>query len=240
MIALETSPEPEEAARAREQAERLMEAHGLTRADFEDDVVEIADDRRDDLRQRLAIAVSTSRRCAAITNKRGQIAFRGRPGAATAARDLYQALVGGVSAHCEIGPMDPGRDVWRICYWMGFVDAVIERLVADEARAWTPKPAESAAPAPAAQPCAPTADPTRSPSPKVEVPPVENIREKLDAATQSFATYFHPSHMAYGVMTLRAQAYENGRNLGRGVVIAAREQAVPARRTLGGRDRASS
>ncbi len=227
MIALATSPEPEEAARAREESERLMAQHGLTLSDFEDDVVEIADDRRDDLRQRLAIAVSVSRRCAAISNKRGQIAFRGRPGPAASARELYQGLVAEVAGRCDIGSNDPGRDVWRICYWMGFVDAAIERLIEDEV--WKPKVVVAPAQALVHE------------KPATQIAPVAPVQRELDAATMTFAQHFHPSHAQQGVTDLRGDAYKAGRRHGQTVHIAPRDRSAAPNRSLGsgGQDRAS-
>ncbi len=215
LIALATSPEPEEAESARSEADRLMVKYGLSLADFEDDVVELVDDERDELRQRLAFAVSVSRRCKLVVNKRGQMAFRGRPTLTTDARDLYHALVDDVVANCEIGPRDPGRDTWRICYWIGFVDAVVSRLVDDEARGWMQ-----------------TAETPRETKEREALAPVAPVQVELARATAEFRSHFAPQHADRGVAWLKSDAYAAGKSCGLATHIEPR-QAAP-KRALGG------
>lgn len=216
LIALATSPEPEEAARAREESERLMSYHGLTLADFEDDVIEPVENLRDDfpppvsmavarIRERLAIAVGVAYRCTPVSNRRVQVAFRGRPAVARAARDLFQTLVADVVAHCEIGRYEPGRDAWRLCYWMGFVDAVVERLMALEVQVREPAP--------------------RSSAPATQVAFPAELQEALDVATENLASTFHPLEAAEGVDAVRNDAYCSGHLRGRAAKIERPDQS---------------
>jgi len=212
LIALSSSPEPNEAARAREEAERLMTRHGLTLADFEDDVVEVADEQRDAERQRLAYAVAVSRRCALIVNKRNQIAFRGGAQAAANARNVYQALVSDVNGTSDIGPNAPAREVWRICFWMGFVDAIIGRLIDNEVPDWQPP----------------------APVNKVDVEPVPKTETQLEIATQRFAAFYdNPHYAAMGIHSTRQDAYRAGLARGQGVHIEPFERRGAPGRTLG-------
>ncbi len=217
-----SSPNPHEAQRAREEAERLMRKHGFSYSDFEDDEIRVVDDAVDqhtgDLRRRLAIAVSISRRCHVLVNNRTlQIAFQGRPAIVEDASDLYKSLAADVAHNCEIEPNAPGRHTWRICYWMGFVDAVVERLIDDEARSWSPeKKMKEAAPPPA------------------DSPQLVGAQAALERATGEFAE--HLGEFAnLSVNSTRQEAYERGRNLGSATDIKPRRGTTAPERSLGGR-----
>jgi hypothetical protein len=220
LLRLAQSPEPEEAARAREQAERLMVKHGLTEADFEEDVIEIADETRDELRQRIAMAVGVSRRCSPLISKRGQIGFRGRPAAAASARDMYKALVREVSTACEsgVGPHDPGYTSWKLWFWTGFTDAVVRRLIDDEARAWQPPKRE--APKPSAVEMAPPSEVLEEPEPVIPV------QYEIQRAVEDFAAHFAPEHRERGVKFHCQTAYSCGQSCGERVPLPARDNTT--------------
>lgn len=212
LLRLCNSPNPHEAARAQEEAGRIMRKYSLTQADFEDDVVEIADEKRDPCRHRLAHAVGLSRRVSSLVNKRGQIAFRGKPTPTRNAKETYQGLVTSVQRHCDIGPSDPGRDVWRICYWMGFVDAVMGRLIDDEVRTWRPEKDE---------------EPVRAVEHVKEeaVAPVSmddsQLKDEAAPAIKDFAARFDPQDAKRAVRDLCERAYAGGKQHGQNVVIEA-------------------
>lgn len=208
LLALATSPNENEAARAREQADQLMAKHGLSLSDFEEDVIEIVDNVRDALRQRLAIAVTVSRRVTLLCNK-NQIAFRGRPRLVESGRTLYQSLIADAAAHCEIGPRDPGRDVWRLCCWQGFVDAVVERLIDDETIKEAPKPNKKRA--------------IEKQEQQQPVADVEPAAVQIERATGDFAQFFAPQFVTQAVTSIRRDAYKAGHMLGMSTAIAPRE-----------------
>lgn len=213
LIALSGSPNENEAARAREEADRLMRKHGLSSADFEEDVIEVVDESRSELRQRLAYAVSISRRCTLIVN-RLKIAFRGHTKDVTPAANLYRSLTKECVSCCELAHNAPGRDVWRLCYWSGFVDAVVERLMDDEVMEWQAEKVEVAK----AQPNKIVKRETE----EVIIP----AKQELEKATDEFAAHFHPEHRKDGVDWLRKDAYAAGGKLGQSVEIAPREKQV--------------
>jgi hypothetical protein len=142
LLRLSSSPNPHEAQRALEEAERLMRKHGLTYADFEKDVIVEVDVPPAQVDVKLARVVGISRRCSAMQKRGGGLAFCGKQEAPSRARALYVHLVAEVSAHCEIGPSDPGRFVWRRYYWGGFIHAVTGRLRDAEVAAWREPPPE--------------------------------------------------------------------------------------------------
>lgn len=209
LIALSSSPEINEAARAREEADRLMAKHGLSMSDFQDDVVEVVDENRNELRQRLALAVSISRRCTEIVNK-NKIAFRGHPTNVKSAVKLYVQLVTTVDDNCELGPQAPGRDLHRLCFWKGFVDAIVERLMDDEVFEWQE---------------------TR----KVEFPKPKSIEKReneeavvttaieIEKESSQFSQYFPPA-FKYGVDILKRDAYAAGQVLGIRMEIESRDK----------------
>lgn len=211
--ALSASPNQNEAESARGEAERLMRRHGLTEADFEEDAVEVIDDKCDDLRIRLARAIGASRRVATLANKRGEIAFRGRAPAVKSAADLYRSLIIACAAHCEIGSRDPGRHVWRLCYRQGFVDAVCERLLSDEVQSWMRVARVVMQQRPHAEAVA---------QPTIEEPPqtIVSVFEEQKAATRDFAGYFCQSDVRRAVEQLTREAYEGGKRFGQSVPIA--------------------
>ena len=222
-----------EAHSARTEADRLMYKYGLKAADFEDDALEIIDDQCDDNRLRLARAVGASRRVVTLASKAGQVAYRGRPPAAKSARELYVLLMTTVSRSCEIGPRDPGRVVWRLCYWAGFVDAVCDRLLNNEVQSWFRKTMTQA---------------QRKQSPKTFVHvgseqfsqqfvPTPAVEEQRHAVAQ-FAGYFDPSDVRRAIEAVTREAYEGGRRLGTTVGITEydREEVVAADRMLAAMD----
>ena len=190
-----------------------MAKHGLTEADFQEDVVEVADDQRDPGRRELARVIAISRRCTSLASKRG-IAFRGRPEAVRRAVDVYRSLTTTCSASCEIGPRDPGRHVWRICYWNGFVEAVTERLIDREVQKEPPPPSEEPPPMPS------------EPDPSI----LETKR-----AFSDFASHFYPGDVHNGMSHLTADAHRAGKSHGSSVAIEDyRAEEQSAARTLAG------
>lgn len=130
---LASSPEREEAAHAAATAAALMAKHGLTEAEIAEDVIGVADDRGDALRADLARAVAAARGCTVLGNRRMKIAFRGRRETVDGAVGLYQNLTRDVEARCEMGgegnPPPPARAAWRLFFWLGYVQAVTDRLL---------------------------------------------------------------------------------------------------------------
>lgn len=218
LLALSSSPNPHEAEVARHEAELLMAKHGWTVADFDEDIVEVADDRCDQLRQRLARAVGLSRRCKDVYNRRGQIGFQGHPSIVGAARDAYQTLIADVMSHCEMAvkPEDPGHDMWVLYYWLGFIDGVIQRLIDDEARAWQP-------PAPKS---------TLAGSELVHKPDIPALESQLREAIDHFVTRQDPMFAVMAVEMLRADAYMAGRNRGDSVDLPSMNRAPSPDRAL--------
>ena len=196
LMRLGASPNPHEAERANDEVKRLMEKHGLSLADIEEDVTEVADEVHEPGHLRLAHAIAVSRRCAILVNKKNQLAFRGRSASVRSAREAYQLLARTVSQHCEIGPRDPGRHVWRLCYWSGFVEAVVKRLVEEEI-----KPTTSVALA------------------QMPTEPVPSLRQQTNNAIHDFAAHFLPEDVQVAIQRLCRDAYENGNSLGRSVTI---------------------
>lgn len=221
LLRLTESPNRHEAARAREEAKRVMGKYGITMEDVEEDVIRVADQERDECRQRLSRAVAQSRRCRAIFNRRGHIAFRGRARNADSAKSLYVSLVKEVTAHCEIGPHDPGRIVWRLCFWTSFVNMVVDRLIDAEVRSWTSTPEENA--------------PTGDAQPVAEAVP-SVVGEAL-AAIQDFAARLDPRDVKTAVEALCRNAHEQGKKLG--VVVAIEPFAREPKREVRGELEAS-
>ncbi len=143
------------------------------------------------------------------------MAFRGRPAPTASARDLYRALIGDVVANCEIGPRDPGRDTWRICYWIGFVDAIVSRLIDDETRGWMQ-----------------TAETPRDLKERESLTPVTPVRIELARATEEFRSHFAPQHADRGVSCLKTEAYAAGKSRGLATHIEPRQPAP--KHALGG------
>ncbi|HKW48704.1 MAG TPA: DUF2786 domain-containing protein [Gemmatimonadaceae bacterium] len=205
LLRLATSANEHEAKRAAEQAKRLMTKNGLTEADFEPEVTEVADEKRDSHRSKLAHGIATSLRCKTFTNKQNQIAFRGLPTHVGKAKTLYRQLETEVSRHSEIGTNDPGRHVWRLCYWTGFVETVATRL---------------AGATPTAPPPAWTEQLIKRASTPVEM---SSMRQETTLAILDFASYFIPEDVGVAISRLCTDAYESGRRLGCSVSIEYKE-----------------
>lgn len=132
LLALTKSPNPHEAARARERATELMRRHGVTEADLVEEAVEVAplpQGLEGNQRQELARIVALSRGVALQTGPRERIAFKGYPEAAKDARELFCALVSIVEGNCEYtSGYDSDRFLYRTCFWLGFVEGVQRQL----------------------------------------------------------------------------------------------------------------
>lgn len=204
LLRLAESPVEAEAASALEEAERLLKKHGLTREDFEEDVIEVADNKRDDLRQRLAYAVGVSRRC--VCNKKHDIRFRGKSSDVQSAVKLYKELVHEVDLGSDIGDV-PHRDLWRICFWFGFVEVVTDRLIDDEVRAW--RPPEQEAPKPSEVE-------VMGPPPVISDEPEKSLHEQMQEAADNLAQA--------KVEEVRRGAREAGKRLGAAVRIESRKR----------------
>lgn len=197
LLRLATSTNEHEAKRAAEQAKRLMTENGLTEADFDEETTEVADEKRDSYRTKLAHAIATSLQCKAFTNKQDQIAFRGPSGQVAKAKRFYRRLEAEVSRHCEIGPNDPGRHVWRLCYWTGFVEAVTARLAGENPTAPPPAWTEQLI--------------KRQPA---QTEHLTSMRQEATLAILDFASYFIPEDVGVAISRLCTEAYESGRRLG--------------------------
>lgn len=227
LLALATSPVEHEAASARDEAERLMRRYGLRAADFEADVIEIIGDECDDNRLRLARAIGASRRVATLASKAGQMAFRGKQRAVSNAAELYRLHVDEVARNCNIGYNDPGRVVWRLCFWAGFVDAVCDRLLNKEMQSWFRVTLTHAQRKQTAHVQVGTQEFSQQ---FVPTPAIDEQR----AAVKQFAGYFNPSDAHYAVERMVQDAYEAGRRFGSNVRITEydRDEVAAADRML--------
>lgn len=132
-LRLAESSNPHEAALAAQNARELMERSGLSDDDVAEDVVETAEVQRGDAcREELARAIAASRKCKAVANRRGELAFKGGRRAVASARELYRRLVIEADVRSQMSsagdPPAAAREVWRICWWLGFVGTVVDRL----------------------------------------------------------------------------------------------------------------
>lgn len=141
-----------EASLARERAAAYMKKHGLTEADLAEDTTEVLDERCDRLCRELARVVAAMRGLSVLVNEDGAVAFRGKPAAVAKGKQFFTALkmmADGCWSDIRVtGSPGPVRDAWRICAWLGFVDAVVERCLAagDDERSPEPAPAPEAEP----------------------------------------------------------------------------------------------
>lgn len=136
LLRLSRSPNPYEADRAREEAERLMRKWGWSYGDFQKDVIIEVKIGPDLVDANLARVVGIARRATAMINRRRGLAYSGKNGAPERAAGLYVLL----AESCDVGwkagcgEKDPGRNVWRRYFWGGFIHAVTGRLKEAEIR----------------------------------------------------------------------------------------------------------
>lgn len=144
LLRLTSSPNPHEAARAKEEAERVMRKNGLTYADFEKDTIVDVNVPESQCDAVLARVVGISRRCSAMMKRRRQLAFCGKKEAPHRARALYLHFVGEIDGSLEKRAEyhEPGFNVWRRYYWGGFIHSVTARLRDAEVEVWREPPPE--------------------------------------------------------------------------------------------------
>jgi hypothetical protein len=133
LLGLSQSPNEHEAARAREEALRLMRRHEITEDDVSGEVLEIIEGRADACRRDLALAASLAHEVEIVGNKRGEVAFRGSRSGVGRARECYLALLRG-SDECMNDPRvrgspEPVREAWRAAVWLGYAEAIAERCI---------------------------------------------------------------------------------------------------------------
>lgn len=139
LVNLARSPNPQEAAVAAERAATFMAKHGLTEADIAEEETRVLEERCDPLRRELAKAVGILRGLGVLVNTEGTVLFRGKPRDIGGAAEFYRTLVA-MADDCwrdvrVRGSPDPVVSAWRKCAWLGFVDAVIERVIEEKKRA---------------------------------------------------------------------------------------------------------
>lgn len=143
LLGLAQSPNEHEAARAGEEARRLMGRHGLTEDDIVGVVLEVVEERADACRRDLALAASLAHDVDIVGNRRGEVAFRGNRAAVRRARECYLSLLRG-SDECMADPRvrgspDPVREAWRAAVWLGYAEAIAERCIELRERRRRPK-----------------------------------------------------------------------------------------------------
>lgn len=146
LLSLAQSPNPEEAASAAQMAQEMMDRHDITLDDVAGKAVEIADEAADAHRLELAKVIATARGCSMVS-RRGVTAFGGRKDVARRAQRLYQALAEEAdkrSRHYPNGSPWSIREAWRICFWIGFVQGVAEKLLPRDPMTAAPMPSGQA------------------------------------------------------------------------------------------------
>jgi hypothetical protein len=130
LLRLAQSSNPHEAARAKENAAALMEKHGLSERDLEEVEVEIADGEREPFRDELAKMIAGSMQCEVVVGKRGGLGFRGRRSDIRDARKVYLRLsrLADERSFLSGAPPEAAVELWRICWWLGFLTVLGERL----------------------------------------------------------------------------------------------------------------
>ncbi len=133
LLRLATSPNPHEAASARQNADELMAKHSLSVDDVAEEVFEVIDSQATAERQNLAHIVTAAKNCILIVNKKSPaVAFRGSRKAVEKAKTLYWNLAREAEVHSQMSPEGnpppAAREAWRICWWMGFLGAIADRL----------------------------------------------------------------------------------------------------------------
>ena len=205
---LAQSPEPHEAASAREEMLKLMRRYGISEDEFGEVATEVVDDRRDRNRQAVAEFVGLACRCAAIFRAR-QIAFRGHAGRVARAAASYTAMVQAAEACADdpriMGSPTPVREAWRLLAWMGFVDAIVERSKA-MTKPEPPKP--------------------KGPPPRGGALPPEQKEEFVDTtAAQTDTALDQAARLGVGMDWLIKSAFELGKQVGAGVAL--KEESKP-------------
>lgn len=142
LLRLAQSPNPHEAERARDEAERLMRKNGWSYADFQKDATVDVPVSPDLVDVNLARIVGISRRAQTAINRRDQLAYVGKRECAERARDLYLHLVNSAETGWKrgCGPNEPGAKVYRRYFWGGFIHSITDRLKQAEVEVWTPPP----------------------------------------------------------------------------------------------------
>lgn len=129
LLNLTRSPNAHEADRARERARALMAKHGISEDEVAEESLEVVDDSNH-LRDELARIVAASRGCSAVRDGR-RLAFRGPKSRVAESARTYARLAGECERRASELPPGTIRDAlepWRICFWLGFVAVLGERL----------------------------------------------------------------------------------------------------------------
>lgn len=130
LLRLAESPNPHEAANAKERAQALIDRYQLSPEDISGDVLEIVDEKSDDYKGELGRIIGIACGCGALTSAKGAMAFRGKRQATKTAASVYAALL------AELGrcptpsmPSMPERETWFACFRLGFIAAIANRLL---------------------------------------------------------------------------------------------------------------
>lgn len=194
-----------------------MAQYHLSLADFEEDRIVVADANSTASKRSLARTIAIYTRCTSLTNRQGEIAFRGKASAADYANKLYYQLSRVATAHGEIGPRDPGRDLWRLYFWNGFIDAVAERFARLDTNMTSAKAPDSEAPPKRTKPAA-----AREQEPVREEVAV-SVENEIRQAASNFSVYFYPPDWERAVSHFCRSAYQAGMSSGMDAEFPSRE-----------------
>jgi len=193
LLHLASSPNQHEAEVALQRARELMDQHKIAYEDIAEDVTEAVEQWSDGYRCDLVRAIAGATECAALTNKSGELGFRGSKVDVERACEIYRSCAREIQGREVSGPDPSASEAWQICFWMGFMSLLGERL-----RDLTTQ----------AQPAMP--EPTRE---QLAASPL--VRQALSALEE--LAYQGRNY----VEQLREQAYETGRSSARRVEIGA-------------------
>jgi uncharacterized protein DUF2786 len=211
---LAASPNPHEAARARETADELMRQHGITEADIAELVLEVADTKRDPYRDLAAELAAKIHRCRVVTSNRQEIGFRGHADQVRRAVQFYRAAVG-IAENTAMPPIadwiqSTARKWFDFCWWEAFAIAVNQRLQPPK------QPREQSHEQPSAT------------EPIVDVSGVTNIPQKeadLIVETRQVLDDLNPY---LDVIWLRREATRAGEAAGKSIALDGSERTLPS------------
>lgn len=146
LLRLAESPNEHEAARAREEAQRLMQRHGLSAGDVEENAIEAVEGKLDAFRREILITLAEAHGCSVVAGSAGH-AFKGAASKARAAATAYRSLIqAGESCELDVrikGSPEPVVVAWRACLWLGLASRLTLAAIDLKARrnVRPPKPA---------------------------------------------------------------------------------------------------
>lgn len=226
---LAKSPNPHEAEVAAAQARALMEKHGLSDDDVDEEALELLDRESDALRQWLATLLGRLCGCRVVVSRREGVGLRGVPGRVTKVRALYQRALDEMLC-TRTPPVAPwleedARRVWLFAWSRGFsevVEASLEPLPPPES-----EPRRATAARPAADAPAGDAEREPDPAPQAGAPAGGDGEGFVDEVRRS-------AQVLFGSIDLRWLERDGrcaGRAAGRRVVGAALTCGLPPKRS---------